>query len=93
LKKNLDINFVPPTFEYQKIKNLKPTKHETMNITEINNMEEIPTGAMQLYNPRYRDMDINNIMEQSCIIDEYVPYGYNLFLFYRGTSTIYVSKK
>ena len=89
----MDTNFVPITFETEIKINLKPTKHETMNITEINNMEEIPTGAMQLYNPRYRDMDINNIMEQSCIKDEYVPYGYNLFLFYRGTSTIYVSKK
>ena len=31
----MDTNFVPITFETE-IKNLKPTKHETMNTTEIN---------------------------------------------------------
>ena len=48
---------------------------------------------MQLWNPIYRDMKMSQILKDSRIKTEYVPYGYNVFLFVRTTATIHAYNK
>lgn len=53
----------------------------------------VPTsGGMQLFNPAYRDMKLEDIRKESRIDSEYVPYGYNYFVFVRDTGTIYAHR-
>jgi hypothetical protein len=60
-----------------------------MKLLEVK-IEQVPSpGGMQLWNPKYREMTLDQIKKQSRIEVEYVPYGYNTFLFCRSTATIH----
>ena len=57
----MDTNFVPPTFEYQKIKNLKPTKHETMKQHNKYSYTAKNNGKDIIYTTRLRLINQLNI--------------------------------
>ena len=52
-------------------------------------INQIKFGCMELWNPDFRNMDIMEVRIKSKIDQEYVPYGYSVFLFCRTTATIY----
>lgn len=54
--------------------------------------DKLPTGGMQIYNQKYRDMSLPEVIEQSRVSIEYVPYGYNYFVLVRSTGTIHAYK-
>lgn len=54
--------------------------------------DKFPMNSIQLYNPKYRDMPLSEVIEQSRIGIEYVPYGYNYFVLVRSTGTIYACR-
>ena len=63
-------------------------------IKEVEFNQISPTNiGMQSFNPMYRNMDLSEIVENSRIETEYVPYGYNVFLFVRNTATIHAYNK
>lgn len=64
---------------------------------EVENMsnfhfDKLPMNGMQLYNPKYRDMALHEVIGQSRVSIEYVPYGYNYFVLVRSTGTIHAYK-
>lgn len=64
---------------------------------EVENMsnfpfDKLPLGGMQLWNQKYREMPLPEVIKQSRISIEYVPYGYNYFVLVRSTGTIHAYK-
>jgi hypothetical protein len=53
------------------------------------NFTNVPFGGMKLYNPKYRDMPLQEVIKHSRISSEYAPYGYNEFVLVRSTGTIH----
>lgn len=53
------------------------------------NFTNIPIGGVQLYNPLYREASIEEVISHSNISNDYVPFGYNLFILVRSTGTIH----
>lgn len=53
------------------------------------NFTNVPIGGVQLYNPDYRTMDLEKVISNSRISEEFVPYGYNTFILVRSTGTIH----
>lgn len=51
-----------------------------------------PLGGVQLFNPKYREMDLTEAIEESQILDQYAPYGYTTFLFCKSTGIIHCYK-
>ena len=48
--------------------------------------------ALSENNQKYRDMSLPEVIEQSRVSIEYVPYGYNYFVLVRSTGTIHAYK-
>jgi len=61
---------------------------EVENISDFH-FDKFPINSIQLYNPKYRDMPLPEVIDQSRIDIEYVPYGYNYFILVRSTGTIF----
>ena len=58
-------------------------------VEENINFTNVPIGGIQLYNPDYRTLPINEVIRRSAISEQYVPYGYNSFILVRSTGTIH----
>lgn len=57
------------------------------------NPENIPiAGGVQIYNPKYMDVDLTTAIEDSQVLSQYAPYGYSVFLFCKETGTIHCFK-
>jgi len=53
----------------------------------------IPMGGAQKYNPKFRDMAINDIeTQEQDDLQSYAQVGYNSFTFHRSTGTIAINR-
>ena len=60
-----------------------------MGIKEVETCPFIYSG-LQLWNPKYRDMNLIQIKESAKLETEYFPYGYTQAYFIRSTATIHL---
>ena len=51
-----------------------------------------PAGAMQIYNPKFRNIAIEEIEEQIDFESNWLPYGYNRQMYCWTTSTVFITK-
>ena len=52
-----------------------------------------PSAGMQIFNPKFRDMNLIQVKEVANLETEWVPYGYDYGLFLRSTATIHLYRE
>ena len=62
-------------------------KDDVVNFKEWPNC---PVGGMELYNPKYRSMNITDILKDVDFENEWKPFGYARIGFCRTISTIFI---
>jgi hypothetical protein len=61
-----------------------------MKIREVSNWTELPAKGMQVYSPTFRDMNLEQILKEMSLDNDWEPYGYNYALFSRDISTVHL---
>ena len=51
-----------------------------------------PASAMQIYNPQFRNISVEEIEKQIDFETNWLPYGYNQQMYCWTTSTVFITK-
>jgi hypothetical protein len=61
-----------------------------MTIKEVQSWTELPAQGIQVWHPSFKYLPLEDCIKQSCIVEQYSPYGYNYAILCRSTATIHV---